>query len=807
MKVSWKWLEDWVDLSGIEVAELAMRLNLAGIEVAGVTHVYDPKIVVGRIEAIDAHPKADKLVMCRVNVGGSELHHIACGAKNMSAGDLVPVALAGARPPGIDFEIVARPVAGVVSEGMLCAEDELGLSTESEGLWILPTDLAIGQNVFDATNTADVVIEVELTPNRADCLSHLGIARELAALFERALHDPENPAFETIDAVVDEVASLRVDDAQGCWRYNLAVLEGVRVGESPQWLRQRLAKVGMRTINNVVDVTNYVLLDVGQPLHAFDLDKLKGGIVVRRAQHGEELLGIDHKTHRLDERDLVIADRERAVAIAGVMGGEATEVTTATTRVAIECAQFQPTTVRKTAKRLGLHTESSHRFERGIDSRAVSSNLERAVALMATSQSEPANVRRGRITYEAHAIVDIHVEVTAARVNQILGTELSADACKALLDRLGIRSENHGDRIVSQVPSWRPDIERPIDLIEEIARIHGYDKLMPASPRIPMGHIHRPRKSPGHPPTIITRRHLRHARRARTTLLNAGLAEIMNYSFYGEAEHALLGLGPDDVRANPRRVANPLAADQGLMRTSLLPGLLKALATNVSRRQSRIALFEMGREYLPSGERERITGVVTGSRLGNIADLRDWDFYDVKGLVETLAAPFGGVDTWKVPDVLEAYLHPGVQAVGLLDGVLVATAGQLHPAVASSAGVDASVFYFDVDADALLDREVAQATYQVMPKFPAVERDFAFVADKSVAFAEFERAIRSVSSWLETISLFDLYSGPQVPEGKQSYAISVAYRSPERTLTEDDIREIDAKIVETVARETGARLR
>ncbi|MEZ4460044.1 MAG: phenylalanine--tRNA ligase subunit beta [bacterium] len=808
MKVSWNWLEDWIDLSDLSVTQVVDKLTLAGVEVASVTEIYDPKIVVGRIDEIQPHPKADKLVMCRVDVGESELKNIACGAKNMVAGDLVPVALDGAKPPGIDFEIVSRPVAGVVSEGMLCAEEELGLARESAGLWILPKGLTVGQNIFDATKTRDVVIEVELTPNRSDCLSHLGIARELAALFERELRCPDVPPLTSSALAIGEVASLEVRDAQGCPQYGMAVLENVKMGPSPEWLRHRLAKVGSRSINNVVDVTNYVLLHVGQPLHAFDLDKVEGGIVVRRAQPGESMQGIDHKTHTLDENDLVIADHTRAVAIAGVMGGEGTEVTDTTTRVLIECAQFHPTTVRKTAKRLGLHTESSHRFERGIDAKAVMSNLELAVALMVGVQAGDVApvVRSGRLTHVAAEPVNPVVDVSAGRVNQILGTNLSTDDVASLLGRLGIQSVVDGAQVRATIPSWRPDLSRPIDLTEEVARIYGYDKLLPTSPRIPMGHIHRTRVQPGHAPTIITRSRLGHVRRIRTSLLNLGFAEAMNYSFYGEDDQRLLGLSEDDVRAQPRRVANPLAADQALMRTTLLPGLLKALATNVSRRQKRLALFESGRAYLATGEQEHVSGVAFGSRLGHIGEPRDWDFFDLKGVVETLAEPFSGAIRWS-SQCDEPFLHPGVRAVAYKGEVAIATVGQLHPQITRTLDVEKPVFYFDVDVDALTKLGEQEHKYVAMTKYPAVERDFAFVVGRDVPFAKLDAAIRSASDWLESVSLFDVYTGPQVPDDKQSCAVAVAYRAPDRTLTDVEIQEVDAAIVESVAKATGAVLR
>lgn len=808
MKLSLNWLREWVELDGVSVDEIVTKLTLAGIEVAGITSLSDDRIVVGRIEVIEAHPKSDKLVVCKVDVGDGQARTIVCGAKNMVAGDVVPVALDGARPVGVDFEIVTRPVAGVVSEGMLCAEEELGLSHHSDGLWILPKNLKIGQPAYEATGTQDQVIEVELTPNRSDCLSHKGIARELSALLQRPMRRPEHSAELSAGAAVSTFTGLRVEDAEGCPRYGLAVVDALEIGPSPDWLRHRLAMCGTRSINNVVDMTNYVLLDVGQPLHAFDLDKLQGEIVVRRARAGESMVGIDHKSYTLDERDLVIADSEGPVAIAGVMGGERTEVTESTRRIAIECAQFHPSLVRKTAKRLGVHTESSHRFERGIDSGEVGNNLRLAVRILASAlENSSAILADGVLSHETAPLTPVEVRFAVERVNQILGTSLEDLEVVEILNRLGIETVCDEAHLISKVPTWRPDIERPIDLIEEVARVYGYDKLTPTLPRIPMGQIHQTRTQPGHPPTIIPRRRLAHVRRARTLLLGAGFAEAMNYSFFGDDELAALGLGSEDVRSQARVVANPLAADQRLMRTSLVPGLLKALRLNVARKQSTVAMFEFGRVYLAEGETERLAVLATGSRLGNIADLRVWDFYDLKGLLETLVEPFALSGSWVLPSNPEPYLHPGVQAEWQVGGKTVAVLGQLHPRLTQDLNIETPVFLLDVNFE-MVTRSAEQAhKYAPMPKFPAVHRDFAFLVDEQCRYGDVEAAIRSASEMMETVQLFDVYSGPQVPAGKRSVAVAVSYRAADRTLTEEEINAVDSRIISAVQAQTGATLR
>jgi phenylalanyl-tRNA synthetase beta chain len=829
MKVSWNWLEEWIDLTGLDVEDVVHRLTMAGLEVDGVDHIGEghDDIVVARIETIREHPDADKLVLCDVDDGTGESRQVACGAKNMSEGDLVPLALPGSQPPAVDFEIVAREVRGQISSGMLCSGEELGLEDESEGLMILPESLVVGEPIFEALGLEDTVIELDLTPNRPDCLSHRGVARALGAIYGRDLKVPvdetKSAAWEDdpTSALADEAAGLQVLDSDGCPRYLFAVVEDIEVGPSPTWLKSRLAALGIRSVNNVVDVTNYILMDVGQPLHAFDLDELAGPeIRVRRADEGEELVGIDHQTYELASSDLVIADAERPIAVAGVMGGEETEVSDATSRILIECAYFDPTSVRKSSKRLGLHTDSSHRFERGVDPAALEFALQRAVRLMQRAQEHltdtPATVRSG--------IAAAHVEGTTERATvelpsdlcgRILGVEIADEDIEAHLTSLGLELERAGDGWRATIPTYRPDLTRPIDLVEEVARLHGYDVVEPRLPEAPMGERHTRRADATQAPTIVTRHERDRVRSIRTQLRTYGLYEVINYGFMSDEDLDALHLDEDDVRREAVELANPLVASDRYMQTTLIPGLLENVQTNLAQRISDVAIFELGRRYFEASEHDTLAILLTGRFRQHFSDSRDWDFFDLKGIVEGLAQPFRtDAFAWSVPEPNEPYLHPGVQARWADEDTELATIGRIHPEVASELEIDAPVFVAEVHLDALLSLDEHAASYRRLSRYPAIKRDFAIVYDQVRPYRDLAEAVRSLAeergafgTLLESFELFDVYEGEQLPEGKRSLALSLVYRSEERTLTDEDVEQADAALVEHLEERVGAELR
>lgn len=828
MKVSINWLNEWIEVADLDPRELAERLTMAGLEVDAIEEIGAgaDDIVVAEIVAIEEHPNADRLVICTVDAGNESPHTVVCGATNMGVGDRVPLAKPGANPPGIDFEIGARKVMGIQSEGMLCSAEELDLADESAGLMILDNEALLGTPVFDALGVRDVILEIDLTPNRADCLSHLGVAREVAALYDRPLKDGRHQV-AAIDELTTgdgeqktaEVASLTVDDRQGCPQYGLAVVDGIEVTESPQWLRHRLAAVGLRAVNSVVDVTNYVLMDVGQPLHAFDLDCLDGQqIIVRRAADGETLRGIDHDEYELSTEDLVIADGAGPVAIAGVMGGAESEVSEKTSRILLEVASFDPTTVRKSAKRHSLHTDASHRFERGTDAGAIESSMAQALALLVSVQQEAGQptpkvyaepLKEGKSPQSGATI-----ELDSRRVSSLLGIDVDDAQCAQLLSSIGVDVSTNASPLVCTAPTYRRDLTRPVDLVEEVARLFGYDNIPTTMPRLASGQRHRHRRDSGEK-TVVSRRERGELAWLRHHLLSQGLMEAINYSFMGAQDLERLELEEDDRRRQAAKVANPLVADQGLMRTTLVPSLLNNAMTNFAKSRRDVALFEVGRRYFPDREVRTLGIVVTGQRQVHWSGKRAWDFYDLKGLVETAATPWDTSGSqWQRPEKPEPYLHPGVQACWYSGDRLLGTVGQLHPAVAQAEGIEQPLFLAEIDLEALIAGGVRQDEPQEAPKFPAVVRDFALLYDEDRLFAQLEEAVmqlvaedREFASRFEGLELFDVYEGRQVPEGKRSLAIKVTYRRDDRTLEEAEIESADRQLLSHLKENVGAQLR
>lgn len=836
MEISINWLEEWIDLDGIEIDELAHRLTMAGLEVDGIEsigHDHD-RIVVGRIVDIEPHPDADRLVLCRVDVGDGDLRQIACGASNMAAGDRVPTALPGSHPPAVDFEIEARELMGVDSEGMLCSAEELDLAESSEGLMILPEDLEVGTPVFEALEVTDTILELDLTPNRSDCLSHFGVAREVSALFDRPLDERDVagdvPLWddEATGDPVREIADLALEgfDYEGCPRYTFAVLEDVEVGPSPFWLRRRLQSIGIRSVNNVVDVTNFILMDVGQPLHAFDLDELDGpSITVRRAREGETLEAIDHETYELDEDDLVVADASKPVALAGVIGSAETEVSEETSRVLLECAYFDPSTVRRASKRHGIHTDSSHRFERRIDPIGVERFLNRALRAIVRSQEAIPGADRPTVRsniamandpegYDEHWTVDLPLDLPS----RVLGTESSSEEIRPQLERLHLHPEptSDGETLSVRIPSFRGDLRRPIDLVEELVRLEGYDTLPDAWPTRKMGESHRPRPDAEHEPTLLEReeRDLLHLTRRR--LLDAGLHEVVNDSFMSDEDLDLLDIPEDSELRETVEIANPVRSSDHYMQTTLLPSLLTNLADNRAQKIDDVALFEVARRYHPDREVPAVGLLATGQIAPHWDDDREWDFFDLKGLVELVGRPFELEGArWVEPDTSAPWLHPGVEAEWRLDGEVLARAGRLHPEVARELEVaDTDVYVAELEIDRLFDCDRSHPQFEPYSHFPPVERDVALVVDEDVAYHEVRETIdayreedETFDELVESIELFDVYEGDQVPEGRRSLAFAVVYRADDRSLTEDEIEPLDQGLESWLADEIGATRR
>lgn len=827
MKTSWKWLADWVELDGLTPQDVADKLTLAGLENEAIEVLGEgmDEILVGEIASIEPHPKADRLVICQIDAGEGSLRQIVCGATNMKVGDRVPVALPGSQPPTFDFVIGERKMRGVLSQGMLCGGDEIGLDDGVDGLLILPATSPIGVPVFEALNLKDTVLHWGLTPNRPDCLSHRGVAREIAALYGRELKPmpgQESPAIweSGVAGEVSQKASLTIEDYEGCPRYGLTVIEGVKVGPSPQWLKARLQSIGLRSINNIVDITNFVNFDLGQPLHAFDLDRLEGSqIIVRRAHAGEKLVGINHKDYELDPQDLVIADAGKPVAIAGVMGGEGCEVTDQTTRVLLECAYFDPTTVRKSSKRHALHTDSSHRFERGIDAGATRLHLERATQLLVSVAGDDVMVAKGH-GYAEHVLVQPGcVTFPVGEVSRVLGIELEPSQIKEVMAsiELGVQSETE-DAITFIIPTWRPDLERPIDLIEEIARLIGFDAI---PGRLPVGVMGAPPEMRAdradHGATILSDTYRESLSLVREQLLAQGLYEVVNFSFMSEAELDALELPADDVLRDARKLLNPLNQDVSLMRTTLLTGLLRNLETNLAQRRFDVALFELGRRYLADGAEPLTLGcVLTGKCSSHWSGAQTWDFYDAKGLVEALASTRDLPEMiWQVPSPVTPAYHPGVQAVwaNAETGEVLASIGRLHPVIEQKRGLP-EVFCIEMDLASLLAMPARALNYEGVSKFPPVTRDFALVQSTGEQFARVEDVLRGLATQDELLSeiyqgyqVFDVYQGDRIEEGKRSVALQVTLRAEDRTLTDEEISRASQAIIDMLEQDAGVKLR
>ncbi|MDD5642382.1 MAG: phenylalanine--tRNA ligase subunit beta, partial [Syntrophales bacterium] len=786
---------DFVDLT-VTPAELADRLTLAGLEVEALEEVAPDfsGVVVGRVTRVEPHPQADRLQLAEVE-DGHATHRVVCGAPNLTAGRLYPFAPLGAVVSG-GHKIKAAKLRGVASEGMLLAEDELGLSADHVGLMDIPQDLPLGQDFAVALNLADVVLEVAVTPNRPDCLSVLGLAREVAALLDQPLRHPEVIVAEVAEPA-HPLAKVTILDTVGCPRYAARLLLDLTVGPSPFWLRRRLQLAGLRAINNLVDVTNYVLLEFGQPLHAFDFQKLRGGeIVVRRPQTGEShFVTLDDQERPLTPETLLICDRDQAVALAGVMGGLESEVTEATTQVLIESAYFDPSTIRRTSKRLGLSTEASYRFERGVDPEGTIHALERAAQLMA--QVGSGRVLAGRLDVHPTPLYRPRLTLRASRANAVLGTAINQEEMHRLLRRLHLPAvKRDTDTLEVQVPPFRGDLEREIDLIEEVARLAGFEQIPVTLPR----------------GVLATRRPQAEARlrdEARRLLLGQGFFEAVNYSFQPERLQTLLGDGGEALR-----LANPLSEETALLRTSLLPGLLEALRRNHLKQMQDVRLFELSKIFIPQTgadlprEEQWLSGVVCGAREGNswLAAKAPVDFFDLKGVVETL------LQNLLIPEVsfrgngLPGYLQQGTRIYSrdLEIGVL----GKIAPQIGEKLDLAEPLWAFELNFQALAAAAQPFPLFTPLPRYPAAYRDIALTVPEEVPAARVAQELYYHGApWLVEARLFDVYTGAPIPPGKRSLAFRLSYRDPEKTLTDEAVNRHHEALVKALQEELGAELR
>jgi len=797
MKVSLNWLRELVELpSG--VPQLVDLLTLAGVEVEGVETmgVDNPKVVVAQIRESVPHPNADRLSVCQVDDGSGTARQIVCGAKNYKVGDKVPLALPGA-VLGPDFTIKVGKLRGVESQGMTCSADELGLPKGEDGLLILPADSKVGAALSELY-PGDTVLDLEITPNRADLLSHVGIAREIAALTERNFDGPKTPR------KVEAFGTSAVDvEPRECELYTVLEISDVKVGSSPEWLRRKLEAVGLRPINNIVDITNYVMMELGQPLHAFDADKLDGDIRVRMGAEGEEFLALDGKTYKLGLQNVVIADGKRALAIGGVMGGEDSGVTETTRNILLESAHFNAGNIRRTARALGLSSDSSYRFERGVDLAGVMVASQRAAALILEiaggevgelSVGHGPELREGfdpaAALHENDEPVFTHtVALRPQRVKALLGTDVSNDRIDAILTRFGLLKADHA----WEIPSFRPDLTREIDLIEEIARVVGLDAI-PARVQAQFA------------PASATDRAYDRAMGLRRALVAQGFAEARTLTLIGEG---MAGLGfLRDTADDRRRVKNPMNDEQVILRPNLLPGLLQSLRDNLRGGAKSVRLFEVGRVF--SAQQPEEAAHLAFVLSGPIAE-RSWrngegseaDLFHLKGVITAVL----GEKTIFVADENSAL----TLALAIdVDGKRVGFAGQLWPKDARALDATAPVLFGEIHLDALT-AQAAAGKYREIPRFPATARDIALLAPLDLTHAQIEQTLRGANEpLLAEVELFDVFADPtgvRVPTDKKSLAYSLTYRSPERTLTADEVNVAHARLKERLKTTLAVSLR
>lgn len=801
MNVTYNWLKEFVDFD-LSPDQLADLLTMLGLEVEGMQKLGSgmDDVVVAVVAEKRQHPNADKLSLCKVNTG-CELLDIVCGAQNFAVGDTVALARIGAVLPG-EFKIKRSKIRGEESFGMLCSEKELGLAEDSSGIMILPSGLSLGQPVFEALGIKDTLYEIGLTPNRADCLSALGIAREIAAKLGTAITTPSTVINEGPDDA-GSIIQIAVEDAELCPRYTARYISGCRIAPSPEWLVKRLAAVGIRSINNVVDITNLVMMEMGQPLHAFDCDLLADKrIIVRRACDGESFTTLDGQERSLTVNDLVICDGARPVALAGVMGGQNSEISEQTTAVLLESAAFKPAAIRATSKRLGLHTESSHRFERGIDVEGTLRALDRAASLI--EELAGGTVARGVLDLYGGKVEPKPILLRPQRANALIGITLSTPEIITILTNLQftVLQLDEGNLEVI-APSYRIDIEREIDLVEEIARLNGFDKI-PTS--MPIARINSDRATP----------HQRLERSVRDILVSHGMHEIINYSFTGVDAADKLMLAADDPRRAAIRLSNPLIEEHAVMRTSLLPGVLETVARNINFRSLDLRLFEMRRVYLPKADAEMphepiyVTGALTGARErgGWCTSTEAADFYDAKGIVENILKTICIDGVKWVADNPEPYYHPGKSCSIMVGRVRVGSLGEIHPTVQETFGLEKPVYCFELDFEKLLQHTQLQSRITVPSRYPDSSRDVALLVAEEIPSEQIIECVRSVKSReIEQVDIFDVYRGAGIPEGFKSIAVRVRYRSYERTLSDEEIGSIHTKILDSLVNKLKVSIR
>ncbi|MGE5626255.1 MAG: phenylalanine--tRNA ligase subunit beta [Bacillota bacterium] len=789
MKISVNWLKEFIRLPA-DGAAIALRLGSAGIEVAGVEPAIPPfqKVVVAKVESLAPHPSADKLKVCQVDAGGRKLQ-VVCGAPNVKAGMKAPLMLAGGRLPDGE-EIKAAKLRGVDSNGMLCSARELGLSDEASGLFVLPDDAPVGTDLREYLGGDDELIEIEITPNRGDCLSVLGVARELSALFTKPL---EKAAAVHAKSSLPDVFPVEVKEAEACPVYGGRVVKGIRTDAvTPLWMRERLRRAGLRPVHPVVDVTQYVMLELGQPMHAYDLKRLHKGIVVHQAKAGEHVKLLNGEDRKLEAGVLVIADHGRLQGLAGIMGGGESNVQAGTTDVFLEAAHFTPAAISGWPRRLGLLTDAAYRFERGVDPAGPVRALERATQLILQicgGEAGPVNVT------ESSPETLKPIRLRRERLSMLLGMPVPDAEAGAILTRLGFTVTSAKDGWSAVAPTHRFDIEIEEDLIEEVGRVYGYDHIPPV--HYPSAH-----GMDRLPEARVDLRRLRHV------LVERGYQEVITYSFVEAGlQNRLYG-----TPGSALTLANPITAEMTEMRQGLWPGLLGVLRHNLNRQQARVRIFETGLRFNVQHNEIKQENVIAGLVSGSQFPLqwgepdRPADFADLKGDIEALAAPTGAFGRLQVQAGVHPALHPGQSARLSLDGKELGWLGALHPGVAKALDLAQGALLFEIRLDPLMAGKIP--AFQPISRFPAVRRDLAVVVAENVSAAELlDRARQAAGGLLQEARIFDIYRGPGIDSGRKSVALGLILQDSSRTLTDEDADAAMARVSDRLRQELGATIR
>jgi len=799
MRVTYNWLRDYVDLD-LSPEDLAERLTMVGLEVEEIEdrYTYLDKVVAARVAAVEDHPRSKHLKVCRVETDRDSFQ-VVCGAPNVAPGLLSPLALVGTQLAG--GPVSEAEIRGVHSVGMLCSEAELMVGPDADGIMVLPETARPGQGLKEVLGLADWAFEVSVTPNRPDCLSVIGLAREVAGILGQKLKYPKIDLIEAEERIEDQT-SVTILSPDHCPRYVARVIRGVKIGPSPFWMVDRLAGVGLRSINNVVDITNFVLMEVGQPLHSFDMERLdERRIVVQTAKAGQRFVTLDGVERILGPEMLLICDARQGVALAGIMGGLNSEIVPETANVLLESAYFNPVGIRRTSKTLGLSTEASFRFERGIDPDGCVFAADRAAALMAA-------LAGGRVSA---GVIDAYPKVQPKTVlsfsptgcNAFLGTGFEPEAMVRSLEGIELKISGSGEDLVVDVPSFRVDLTREVDLFEEVARLSGYDQVPATLP-------------PVRAETLPPDPSLRLRSEIRNILEGLGLSEVVTYSFIFEGFADKLNLPQDDERRKTVRIINPLSDEQSLMRTTLVPSLLETLRRNQAFKVEDVSIFEIGKGYfrrdgqeLPD-ERLQVGGLMSGSRTGLswYDQSRPVDFYDVKGVVEELLDSLKTAEPVFDRRALPAYYDEAASARVSVNGRTVGWLGRLAPAVAASFDLRETPFIFELELSPLLDIRQAVPRFSTLPRYPSVERDIALVLDREIEAGQVLEYFGGLGEeYLTDVALFDAYEGPQVGEGARSLAFRLTYRSGEKTLTDEEVNAVHQRITEKLIQTFSAKLR